>query len=159
MNGIAPGSIERAGLGRARRAGKRAAAAGLLVPPPEPPVAERGPLALDLDLVTGFFGQGPAWSDTAAGRFRYRADAPAGGWLELFLSPAERLVSIRVADGAVTSLHVDMTIEGVDSVGLREGQDGVRWLEVACGRGPSATPCTVSITLRPDVLVVLGYGR
>jgi hypothetical protein len=122
-------------------------------------VAERGPLAVDLDLVSRFFGHAPAWADPAAGRFRYRIDSAAGGWLELFLAPAERLVSIRVADGAVTSLHVDLTLVGVDGVGLREGQDGVRWLEIACGRAPGATPCTVSITLKPDVLVVLGYGR
>lgn len=122
-------------------------------------VAEPGPLALDLDVVSGFFGHAPAWADPAAGRFRYRVDAPAGGWLELFLAPAERLASIRVADGAVTSLHVDLTLEQVARIGLREAQDGVRWLEIACGRGRGETPCTVSITLRPDVLVVLGYGR
>lgn len=127
--------------------------------PGGPAVAEADAFALDLALVSGFFGQGPAWSDPAAGRFRYRVDAAGGGWLELFLSPRERLASIRVADGAVTSLHVDLTLEGVEQVGLREGPDAVQWLEVACGRGPSATPCTVSVTLRPDILVVLGYGR
>ncbi|HEX7127210.1 MAG TPA: hypothetical protein VF406_15735 [Thermodesulfobacteriota bacterium] len=122
-------------------------------------MAERDAFALDLDLVSGFFGHGPAWSDPAAQRYRYRVDAAGGGWLELFLSPRERLASIRVADGAVTSLHVDLTLDGVEQVGLREGPDAVTWLEVACGRGPKATPCTVSITLRPDILVVLGYGR
>ncbi len=122
-------------------------------------VTEGDAFALDLDVVSRFFGQGPAWSDAAAGRFRYRVDAAAGGWLEVFLSPRERLASIRVADGAVTSLHVDLTLEGVDQVGLREGPDAAQWLEVTCGSGPSATPCTVSITLRPNILVVLGYGR
>lgn len=122
-------------------------------------VADQGSLALDLGVVTGFFGHAPAWADAAAGRFRYRVDAAAGGWLELFLAPAERLVSIRVADGAVTSLHVDMTLERVERVGLREAQDGIRWLEIACGREEGGTPCKVSITLKPDVLVVLGYGR
>lgn len=131
---------------------RAAGAAGAAVP-------DRAALVLDLDLVTGFFGHEPAWADPAAGRFRYRVDAPAGGWLELFFAPAERLVSIRVADGAVTALHVDLTLERVDAIGLREGQDGVRWLEIACGRGKGQTPCTVSLTLRPDVLVVLGYGR
>lgn len=140
---------------RGRSAGGRFGAAGAA----GVAVAEEASFALDLDLVTGFFGHAPAWADHGAGRFRYRVDVPAGGWLELFLAPGERLASIRVADGAVTSLHVDMTLERVERVGIREGQDGVRWLEIACGSGRNATPCTVSITLKPDILVVLGYGR
>jgi hypothetical protein len=114
---------------------------------------------LDLDLVTRFFGTAPVWADPVAGRFRYRADAPGGGWLEFFVAPAARLVSLRVADGAVTSLHVDMTLEGIEAIATRAGDGGTRWLEVTSGRGPDATPLTVSITLRPDILVVLGYGR
>ncbi len=114
-------------------------------------------LRLDLDVLADFFGTGPAWSDPATGRYRFRVDAPAGGWLEYYVAPAERLVSLRVADGAVHALHVDLTLEAVDVISVRRGCDGEPWLETACGRG--ATPCTVSVTLRPDILVVLGYGR
>jgi hypothetical protein len=124
------------------------------------PAAEASPLALDVALLERFFGTGPAWSDRTGGRYRFRVDAAGGGWLELFAAPAERLVSLRVADGGVTSLHVDMTIEGVEAVGLREDAErGARWLEIVAGPGRGETPCTVSITIRPDILVVLGYGR
>lgn len=119
-----------------------------------------GAPGVSVEVVERFFGTGPAWADRAAGRYRFRVDAPGGGWLELYVAPAERLVSLRVADGSVTSLHVDATLDGVESIGLREDPEhGGRWLEIVAGRGPAETPCTVSITIRPDILVVLGYGR
>lgn len=127
--------------------------------PGEAGPAEPRPLEVDLDALSRFFGAAPAWSDPAAGRYRFRIDVPAGGWLELYVAPKERLVSLRVADGAVTSLHVDMTLDAVEAVGVLARGEGEPWLEVACGRETGGTPCTVSITLRPDVLVVLGYGR
>jgi hypothetical protein len=117
-----------------------------------------GVLEVDLEAVARFFGAGPAWSDPAEARYRFRVDAPAGGWLELYVAPRERLVSLRLADGAVTSLHVDLTLERVEALGVRERGAGEPWLEVACGHQGGGTPCTVSIALRPDVLVVLGYG-
>jgi hypothetical protein len=127
---------------------------------PRAGVPEASTLALDVTLLERFFGTGPAWSDRAAGRHRFRVDAAGGGWLELFAAPPERLVSLRVADGGVTSLHVDMTLEGVEAVGLREDAErGARWLEIVAGSGRGQTPCTVSITIRPDILVVVGYGR
>ncbi len=120
---------------------------------------EEEPIPIDLEALARFFGAGPAWSDRATGRYRFRVDAPAGGWLECYVAPAERLVSVRVADGAVHALHVDLTLDEVDDISLRRGGDGEPWLDIACGRGPAATPCTVSVTLRPDILVVLAYGR
>lgn len=121
--------------------------------------AEAGPLAVDLALLADFFGTGPAWSDGVAGRHRFRVDAPAGGWLELYVAPAERLVSLRVADGAVHAIHVDLTLEAVEAVAVRRAADQEPWLAIACGRGAGETPCTVSVALRPDILIVLGYGR
>ncbi len=121
--------------------------------------AEAGPLAVDLAVLAGFFGAGPAWSDNAAGRHRFRIDAPAGGWLEFYVAPAERLVSLRVADGAVHAIHVDLTLDAVEAIVVGRRGDQESWLEVTCGRGPGETPCGVSVTLRPDILVVLGYGR
>ncbi len=136
-----------------------AGAKGAKKGPPATPAGEAGPLAVDLATLAGFFGAGPAWSDSKAGRHRFRVDAPAGGWLEFYVAPAERLVSLRVADGAVHAIHVDLTLDAVEAIAVRRAGDQEPWLEVACGRDPGATPCEVSLTLRPDILVVLRYGR